>query len=278
MRTIVEDLNYAAQEPSSRASAQAQRLGLSYAGFGRYEDPRTKQITHIVQNDQLVPFKKAIKTNTYKTQQSDDIGNFVSALSPEAQEIDQILSQSYPPQNYDDNEITAIQQFTTQSYDDVNTVLSKLPAGVTPKQIQPISADDTTATIIAALDSAMKKSRSPIDFITYTKLDDSVKQMDLVPGTQFKFKGFRNTTVSLANIMAADDGTDSSTVLQIRVKKNARGIYTSNYSETPEDAEFVLPRGAKIEVVSGPTKLVGSDAQVSALHREFYYYDCITKS
>lgn len=278
MRTIVEDLNYAAQEPSSRAAQQAQRLGLSYVGFGRYEDPRTNQITHIVQNDQLVPFKKAIKANTYKTQHADDVGNFVNALSPEAQEVDQILMQSYPPQLYDEIEINAIQQFTTQSYDNVNTVLSQLPAGITAKQIQPMSADDNTATLVAALDSAMKKSRSPIDFITYTKLGSDVQQMDLVPGTQFKLKGFRNTTVSLANIMAADDETDSSTILQIRVKKNARGIYTGNYSQNSEDAEFVLPRGCKIEVVSGPTKLTASDAQIDALHREFYYYDCITKS
>lgn len=278
MRTIVEDLNYAAQEPSSRAAAQAQRLGLAYVGFGRYEDPRTKQVTHIVQNDTLVPFKKAIKTNSYKQQSGDDVGNLVNALSPETQEIDQILTQSYPPQNYDDVEIQAIQQFTSQSYDDVNTTLSKLPAGISAKQIQPTSPDDDTAMLVSTLDSAMKKSRSPIDFITYTKLDNSVQQMDLVPGVQFKFKGFRNTTINLANIMNSEDQTDSSTVLQIRVKKNSRGIYTGNYSQNPDDAEFILPRGSKLEIISGPTKLVGSDAQVSALHREIYYYDCITKS
>lgn len=278
MRTIVEDLNYAAQEPSSRAAQQAQRLGLAYVGFGRYEDPQTKQITHIVQNGQLVPFRKAVKTNTYQSNFSDDVGSFVNAMSPETQELSQFLLQAYPPQNYDDVEINAIQQFTSQSYDAVNDVLSKLPAGVSAKQIQPMSADDQTATLVAALDSAMKKSRAPVDFITYTKLDNSVQQMDLVPGTQFKFKGFRNTTVNLGNVMILDDGTDSSTILQVRVKKNARGIYTGNYSQNPDDAEFVLPRGAKIEVLGGPTKLVGSDAQSQSLHREFYYYDCITKS
>lgn len=256
MRTIVEDLNYAAQEPSSRAAAQAQRLGLAYVGFGRYEDPRTKQVTHIVQNDQLVPFKKAIKTNSYQQQSGDDVGNLVNALSPEVQEINQILTQAYPPQTYDDVEIQAIQQFTSQTYDQVNTALSQLPAGISAKQIQPTAPDDNTAMLVSTLDSAMKKSRSPIDFITYTKLDSSAKMMDIVPGTQFKFKGFRNTTINLANIMYSED--DSSTVLQIRVKKNSRGIYTGNYSQNPDDAEFVLPRGAKIEIVSGPTKLVGS--------------------
>jgi len=46
-----EDFNAALQEPSSPAAAEAKKLGLQYVGFGRYEDPNTQQITHVVQND-----------------------------------------------------------------------------------------------------------------------------------------------------------------------------------------------------------------------------------
>jgi hypothetical protein len=62
---LSEDLSGALVEPQSNASKQAKQLGLTYVGFGRYEDPKTRQITHIVQNDRLVPFSKAVKTNTF---------------------------------------------------------------------------------------------------------------------------------------------------------------------------------------------------------------------
>lgn len=276
MRTIVEDLNYASQEPSSRAATQAQQLGLVYVGFGRYEDPNTKQVTHIVQNDQLVPFRKAVKTNEYKTQQSDDYGNFSNAISPEAQQTVDVLTQTYGPNFYDENEIAAIEDFSSQSYSDVNDLLSNFPANIPVKQIMPESADDNRTDIIAALDSAMKRVRSPVEFITYTKLGSDTDKSQIIPGTQFKFKGFRNTTISLGTLLSQSD--PSQTVLQIRVKKNSRGIFTGQFSPTPEEAEFILPRGTKVEVISGPTKLVGSDGQSGGTNREIYYYDCVTKS
>lgn len=276
MRTIVEDLNYAKQEPSSKAAAQAQQLGLAYVGFGRYEDPVSKQVTHIVQNDKLIPFRKAIKTNTYRSEQSDDVGNFVASLSPEAEEVQNVLAQSYGADTYDEKEINAISDFVNSSHSDVNDLLSKFPAGTPVTKIMPDGPDDMRTDLIASLDTAMKKSRSPIEFITYVKLNDTVQKTDIIPGTSFKFKGFRNTTINLGNILA--DEESSAAILQIRVKKNARGIYTSEFSETPEENEFILPRGAKVEVLSGPTRLMGSDAASGGAHKEIYYYDCVTKS
>lgn len=276
MRTIVEDFNYAMQETSSKASQQAKQLGLMYVGFGRYEDPTTKQVTHIVQNDVLVPYRKAIKTNTYKSQNSDDYGNLAGALSPEAKELNNILIQTYGPEAYDEKELAAIGDFVNSSYSDINDLLTKFPAGTPITKIMPDGPEDTRTDIISALDSAMKKSRTPVEFIAYTKLDKSVQRMDIIPGTAFKFKGFRNTTISLGAILA--DTEEESAVLQIKVKKNARGIYTANYSETPDDGEFILPRGAKIEVLGGPNRLVGSDGQAGGSNKEIYYYDCVTKS
>lgn len=276
-KTIKEDLNYAAQEPSSQASAQAQQLGLVYVGFGRYEDPRTKQVTHIVQNDQLVPFRKAIKTNTYREEQSDDMGNFTAALSPEVEQVAQVLTQVYGPNSYDEKELTAIQDFTTQSYADINDYLSNFPAGTSVKDMMPESPDDTRTDIIAALDSAVKRVRSPVEFITYTKVSDGNKKNEIIPGTQFKLKGFRNTSINLASVLT-EDSEPASVMLQIRVKKNTRGIYTGQFSQNPAEAEFILPRGTKLEVISGPTKLVGSDAQSGGKNKEIYYYDCVTKS
>lgn len=276
-KTIKEDLNYAAKEFSSQAAAQAKQLGLVYVGFGRYEDPRTKQITHVVMNGQLVPFQKAIKTNEYRTELSDDIGNLTSTISPEVELTNQVLSQAYGPNSYDENELAAIQDFSSQSYADINDLLSKFPAGTPVKQIMPDGPDDTRLNTIAALDSAVKRVRSPIEFIAYTKVSDGNKSSDIIPGTQIKFKGFRNTSISLQNVLD-EKSEPSSILLQIRVKKNSRGIFTFQFSQNPDEAEFILPRGTKLEVLSGPTKLVGSDAQSGGKNKEIYYYDCVTKS
>lgn len=276
MRTIVEDLNYAKQEPSSQAAMQAQQLGLAYVGFGRYEDPKTNQVTHIVQNDRLVPFRKAIKTNTYRTKQSDDMGNLATVLSPEAEEVHNTLAQAYDVNAYDEKEINAISTFVNVAYSDINDLLSKFPAGTAASKIMPEGVNDDRPDIISSLDSVMKKSRSPIEFITYTKLDSSVDKMDLSIGKKIKFKGFKNTTISLGNILVDPD--PSSLVLQIRIKKNSRGLYTSEFSETPEENEFLLPRGAKVEIISGPIRLVGSDGMSGGMNKELYYYDSVVKT
>lgn len=274
-RTIVEDLNYAAQEPSSAAAQQAKQLGLMYVGFGRYEDPTTKQITHIVQNDRLIPFRKAIKTNTYKSSSTNDLGTFSASMNADVQQLNDVLTQAYGPENYDEKELAAIQDFTSQSYSNVNDLLARLPAGIAANKIQPQGPNDTTPDVIAGLDSAVKKVRSPVDFIAYAKLDGSVDRKNIIPGTQFRFKSFRNIATNLASIIDPNDA--SVNVLQIRVKKNSRGIYAADYSSTPEDGEFILPRGTKIEVAAGPTKLVGSDER-STINKEIYYYDCVVKA
>lgn len=275
MRTIVEDLNYAAQEPSSEAAVQAKRMGLAYVGFGRYEDPKTNQVTHIVQNHKLVPFRKAVKTNEYRGQQADDIGSFINVLSPEVQEVNDLLNQAFPPQNYDETELNAIQEFTSGAYANINDMLATLPAGISAKKIQPTGPDDNSPAIIAALDSAIKKSRSPTDFIAYAKIDMDIAG-NLAAGQAFKFKGFRSTSVNLANVLPP--GEDQAMLLQINVRKNAHGLYTANYSQNPDELEFILPRGAKIEVLEGPTRLVGSDAQLGGKNKQITFFNCQTKS
>lgn len=275
MRTILEDLNYAATEPSSVAAAQAKKMGLAYVGFGRYVDPKTQQVTYIVQNDELIPFRKALKTSTYRGQQSDDIGNFVNALSPDVQVLNDNLVAAYTPANYSETELNALNAFTSQSYADINNMLSQLPAGISSRKIMPQSENDQLPGIIASMDAAIKKSRAPADFITYAKVGMDVAG-NIQPGKSFKFKTFRSTTLNLGNVAMSNE--DQISVLQIRIRKNAHGIYAANFSPTPEDCEFILPRGANIEVLNGPVKLVGSDAQLGGMNKQIMYFDCQTKS
>lgn len=284
--TLREDLNVLKQsDPTSKAAQQAQSLGLVYVGFGRYEDPKTKQITHIVQNDRLIPFKRAVRTNTFKTQGADDIGTFSQLMSPEMQELHNALAAHYSPEKYDDKELDAIYAFTNAGYVDINNRLSSIPTDVPANKIEPTDTSDTLGDTIATLDSALKKSRAPADFLVYTKLGQDIDISQINAGTSFKFRSFRDTSINMQTALASVDPSQTSpsgrpmvVLLQIKVRKNSKGMYIADYSQNSEDGEFLLPRGARIDVIGGPSKLVASDGASQTMNLEIAYYDCVLKT
>jgi hypothetical protein len=285
MKDINEDLNIVKQEPESKTNKKAKRMGLSYVGFNRYEDPKTQQVTHILQNDSLVPFNKAVKSNTFRTQNMDDVGTYNQIMSQQVQQIHELLVAQYSPEKYDDKELDAIYNFTSGAYADINSRLSTLPADVPANKIEPNSVDDPLPDFVVSMDSAVKKTRSPIDFLTYANLGSDVDLNTLGVGASFKFKGYRDTSINLGSVInpsitsqTSGGGRTQVAILQIQVKKNSRGIYASDFSANAEDFEFILPRGAKIEIVNGPQKLVGSDAMTQNLNLEIVYYDCVLKA
>ena len=287
MTKLNEDLAKLKQEPSSKAAEQAKKLNLQYVGFGRYEDPKTQQITHIVQNDKLVPFRRAVKTATFRQQNADDLGTYATLKQPEIQELHDALTKAHSADKFDDRELDALYTFTNAGYVDINDRLAKLPLDVPARQIEPISTDDRIADIIQSLDSAIKKSRAPKDFHTYASLGSDVDINSLKAGTSFRFKGYRSTSINVSSVTSAladpnaamtpQKGRQQIALLQIQVKKNSRGLYVSDYSPNPEEAEFILPRGARIDVIGGPHKLVGSDAMTGNMNLEIVYLDCVTK-
>ena len=257
---FTEDLTAASSEPQSPAAAQAKRQGLVYVGFGRYEDPKTQQVTHIVQNDRLVPFSKAVRTNTYAQNNSNDIGNYVKQLSPISQETAGVLSASYPPEKFDEDELDAIKAFTADPTQ-VNQTLAGLPSGISAEEIQPVSSDDNTPQLVAALDSAMTKGKTPNNILVYTALSS---ETEIKPGNAFTSKGFRSTTISLATLMPNID--QSKIVLQIMVPKGTSGIYADDYSANPGEGEFIMPRNSMITITAGPNKLRGTvDSQDTSI-------------
>lgn len=270
-KTIHENLNIAKSEPTETAEDAAE-LGVSHVGFGRYQDPKTNQITHINQNNRLVPMKKAVKTNTYKQTSANDFGNLADTLAPDVENLHATLTQSYAPDSYDDSELDAIYSFTQDAHDAVNEKLSALPLDIPAKDIAPESPDDPVPNLVSSLDTVMKKSRAPQEFVCYVDIGDSIDLRNLQAGRSFRFKGFRGATINLSNLL--QPGITSLNVLQIKVKKNAKGIYVSDFSPTPEDQEFVLPRGAKIDVITQSNKLIGSSDQG---YIEINYVDCVTK-
>jgi ADP-ribosyltransferase exoenzyme len=287
MAKMYEDLNLArVEDPTSDAAKAAKKLNLTYVGFGRYENPKTGQISHIVQNGKLVPFNRATKTNTFKQENSDDIGNYSAIMQPEMEELTKALATHYSADKYDNREIDAISHFANEGYDEINQRLASLPANVPANQLETLSDDDRMADVIASLDSAAKKSRAPGEFVVYAKLGEGQDMFEFAQGRNFSSKGFLVSSVSLQSVIRSIEpekmagsrtGRPVIALLQIRVKKNAKGIYMSNFSSTDE-GEFMFPRGAKFTVMADPSKLVGSDAMTGNLSLEIQYIDCSYKS
>ena len=277
MKKLREDLNLASREPSSEASVEAKKLGLVYVGFGRYEDPVTKQVTHIVQNERLVPFAKAMRTNDYKQNSSDDLGKLAQALAPQKAALDGILTQEYAPENFSNEELDAIKQFTDGGYSEINAKLASLPVGIMASQIIPDYDGDTVPDMIKMLDDATTKIKTPVDLNLYTTLSSDVDLNSLVTGATMRFKGFRSGSIDPSIILnsAKQAGTSSTSyVLQIKVGAGNTGLYAENFSANPEEYEFVLPRGSKVLINDGPNKLIGSNAQLNINKQEIYYFNC----
>lgn len=270
---LSEDLGGALVEPKSASSQQAKKLGLIYVGFGRYEDPKTQQITHIVQNDRLVPFNKAIKTNKFKQENTDDYGTYVKNIRPDVEQTHMDLGQYYIPENYDENELAAIESYTGQTYADVNNKLSSLPTGIPANEIQADYIEDQLPSIIGALDSALDKVPAPKDFLTYVSLNNNYNPADFSKGQTFRFKGFRSTSIDPGVAMNYSVQSNQTVMLQILVKKGTKGMYVDDYSATPGEAEFLLPRGSAVKITSGPNKLVGSNKYSNDINHQVVFFN-----
>lgn len=271
---LTEDLTGALVEPSSPASEQAKKLGLAYVGFGRYEDPQSQQVTHIVQNGKLIPFNRAVKTNTFKQTSSDDFGSYNKNLKPEIEQNHSNLIDHYAPENYDENELAAIEAYTGEDYIDINDKLYSLPTGVPAEQIEPEYDGDTLPSTIAGLDSALNKIATPSEMLTYISLNDSYNIADFKPGQTFRFKGYRSTTLDpniALNFGSKGKGSSrrkQTVVIQLLVKKGSKGMYVDDFSSTPGEGEFLLPRGSSMKITGGPNKMVGSNGYTQELNHQ----------
>lgn len=266
---VKEDLTGALVEPQSNASQKAKRLGLTYVGFGRYED-QTGQVTHVVQNDKLIPFSKAIRSKSYKDFSADDFGDYTKNMQNDVTQLQTDLTSAYAPENYDNIELDAIKAYTDNAYYDINQKLASLPAGIPADQIQPEYDGDNRPKMIAALDSAVTKVGAPVDFIGYVGLGSDYDSLALQSAKKLKFKGFRSITIDPNVVLQSGD----TTVLQIRVKAGSAGMYLDDYSSVPGEGEFLLPRASQIRIAAGPNKLSGSHAGLQDPNKQVIIYDC----
>lgn len=274
--TLRENLDLALHEPTTPSAIAAKQLGLQYVGFGRYLDPRTNQVTHIVQDDQLVPVPAAYRSNDYKKNFSDDLGKFAQSMAPLKTAINDDLTSAYSGSLYSDGELDAIKDFTDTGFHDINTKLATLPVGIPADQIMPDYGGDTIPKYIGLLDSALAKGAAPMEFNAYATVQDI---SNIAPGAALRFKGFRSLTLDMGRALNSgtpQTGTSSKTsyILQIKIPAGSAGIYADNFSASPGESEFILPRAATIQVLDGPNKIVGSNAQYNINKHEIYYFNC----
>lgn len=281
---LSEDLTLALSEPSTNAAKEAKRLGLKYVGFGRYENPITNQVTHIVQDDKLIPFSVATKSNTSKQQKkSNQFEQFVSELQPMIEASHNVLINHYGKIVYNNDELDSIESYTQNNYE-INGRLWNLTPGIKANEIEPMFPNDPTAKTVAGLDSAVSKSSTPIELMVYTSLSENFDMLKLAPNSVLNFNGFRSC--SLDPLQALDLNSERSSykagmfdtrrklsILQIRVEKDSKGLYADDYSSSPGEREFILPRGSRVRVLDSPSKIVASNSNYSR-NDEIMFYNC----
>lgn len=279
-------------EPTSNASREARKLGLTYVGFGRYADNKG-QVAYVVDNDRLVPFKRreevqamhaktmqpaapATKTATGKqpvdkTKVAQDQANFyTNVLNKRDREDSKIIKEknkqaavynkellkSYKPNMFDQAELDAIGFYKNGGAEAINRYLYKgHDEGVDANQAAQIES------AVQAMDSAFESTQSPFAYTAYTGLSGRYNPESFVQNGEYIFRGY--TSASLDFTTAIDSLQDGSgVVLQIEVSKGQKAIYADAVTQNIGEKETLLPRGSKIQVISGPHNI--DDAIVSA--------------
>lgn len=247
-------------EPKTKASAQARKLGLGYIGFGRYTDKKGQM--YVVQNDQLVPYKKDEDIqNTYagvqKAKDPEQVAaihrdvNFMAKTRNARKKEDQVilkqkakdaikigkqLGEYYSRGLYDENETAAIQNYINGGSEAINRFLYK---GYDEGTDANMAAE--MENMITSLDSAFQESGLPFDTKVYTGLSERYSPEKMSPGLDFVFRGYVSTTLDYNVCMEG-----SQTLMEIQLRKGQKAIYTG------DDMETLLPRGSKIKILSGP--------------------------
>lgn len=265
-------------DPRSPTAKEARKMGLSYAGFGRYAD-NTGAITYVVNNNKLIPFRgaedvtklrskgsevalKGKKENTGKeytqaaeqgVQAQKEINRrsqkYSGTKTKELLSYDRQLKRLYNPNLFTPEELNALQAYSNEEYQPINSYLYK---GFTP-ETPPDVANQIMANI-DAIDSAFDETGAPFEYTVYTGLSDRYDYNKLQPGKDYVFRGYVSTSLaySTATDLFTSDAQNLRPVLEIDIKKGQKSIYMEGFAENPGEFETLLPRGTKIKIESGP--------------------------
>jgi hypothetical protein len=260
-------------EPSSEAAAEAQRLGLSYLGFGRYAD-ETGRVAYTVVRNRLVPFKhaeqlqkmtdKATNGSTNDPEQlaavekamkvSRDVKDRdIRDLTRTYKEIvknEKEFKKAYTPNNFTPDEVAALQSYTNDLFGPINSYLYK---GF-DDTVDPATAQQVQNTVVT-MDNMFARTQAPFDHIVYTGLTSRYDPTNFVEGKDYIFRGY--TSCSLDYNTALDVYTQTGQpapkpLLQIDIQAGQSSVYVDSLTGTTFDKEVVLARGSKIRILSGP--------------------------
>lgn len=229
--SIVQDLKIV---PSSKASKEAKSLGLKYMGFGRYANSKG-QITHIVQNDKLIPFYKREIEKSYKlinNQQSrlnrtknsekrenteKEIKNTLDYLNTQskfdkesteelqtwlkekremAEKYSDALSNVYGPESIDEEQYNSLTVWKNGGYSDINQFLHN---GLTFDDIDGGQSYENVGewyNHIKKIDEALNNNKLPFDITVYVGLDSELYNSEkLKKNSKHMFKGYISTSL-----------------------------------------------------------------------------------
>ena len=275
-------------EPKSEAAKQAKRMGLRYAGFGRYIDQKGK-VAYIVDKGKLVPFKgeeeihslwnKAEDIDFFSSDKKDkdkhkDKYKEAEKAAKQAEDVyvrrkkdDEKLQQKIENDSYKVNN-ALIKHFDKHVFNKLNAFQAETLQHYTEDGYGPINrylykghdegADITTdrkiAGQVAALDSILDQSVAPFSYTTYTGLSNRYSPEKIKPGEKYIFRGY--ISASLSPTTAIDGFTDieakNRVVLQVEVRGGQKALHVDSFSSNGGEMETILPRGSMVHVVSGP--------------------------
>lgn len=281
----------AKSEPKSAAAREARKLGLTYMGFGRYADRKGK-LAYLVHDNRLVPYKSQddVDSMAYKAhialtnapsvkknispsakgklskaqllkkdadfyndvnfKRSKEDARILKDLYKDANKVDKELFKLYKPNMFDQSELEAIDFYTAEGYANINRYLYKgHDEGATVDQ------DAFLNQTINNLDSAFEETQTPFDYTVYSGLSSRYSTDKFQIGGEYIFRGYVSTSLDFNTAIGgfADVGdSNQPVVLQIELKKGQKAIYLDSVSSNSGERETLLPRGSKIQVISGP--------------------------
>jgi hypothetical protein len=261
-------------EPKSEAAQQARKMGLTYAGFGRYLDSKGK-VAYVVEKGKLVPYKgaedvekmydKAFSTDDpikrkdlekqadthAKIRSSIDKQNTksITELEIKAEKTNKELNKLYTDylNSLSDFQANALANYSANEFEHINRYLYKgHDEGVDQMR------DKDIVDAVTAIDSAIDGAEVPFAYTVYTGLSPRYKAETLQPGEKYIFRGYISS--SLSPSMASnftDETKEKRVILQIELREGQKALHIDAISNSGE-METMLPRGSMVHIVSGP--------------------------
>jgi hypothetical protein len=206
----------------------------------------TKQVP-----DKMEQMKQEIKfyDGASKSRGSED-KKLLKQLSADVKAVDKELIKFYQPGMFDDNEMSALEDYTADGFGPINRYLYKgIDDDTHPDDVPYLE------NTVEALDSAFEETQAPFDYTVYSGLSERYSANKFAVGGEYIFRGYVSSSLDFNTAIGgfADVGaSDQSVVLQIEIKKGQKSIYVDAVSANAGEQETLLPRGSKIQIVSGP--------------------------